>query len=70
MLLSSYESFSIGVDLIFMIFVGILALFCLVAPYDLVKKVFPKVSSQKVIRICAAIILLLMIAGAVVSYLL
>lgn len=68
MLLSSYEAFSIGVDLIFMIFVGILALFCLAAPYDLVKKVFPKVSSPKVIRICAAVVLLLMIAGVIVSY--
>lgn len=70
MVLLSYEAFSIGTDLIFMIFVGILALFCLVAPYDLIKKVFPKVSSQKVIRIAAAIVLLLMIAGVTVSILL
>lgn len=70
MILLSYEAFSIGTDLIFMILVGILALFCLVAPYDLVKKVFPKVASQKVIRIVAAIVLLLMIAGVAVSFLL
>lgn len=70
MILAAYELFSNGIDIIFSVMVGLMALFCLFAPYNLVKKVFPKASSPKVIRICAAVVLVIVIIGAIVSFIL
>lgn len=60
MILITLETISGGIDLILMIALALLALFLLVAPYDTVKKVFPKAVSKKVIRICAAVVLCIM----------
>ncbi len=48
MILITLETISGGIDLILMIALALLALFLLVAPYDTVKKVFPKKSSEYV----------------------
>lgn len=68
MILTAYDLYSTGVDVIFSVVFGLYGLFLLFAPYDTVRKFCPKVLSQKKIRICGALLVVLTIIGVIIDF--
>lgn len=68
MILTAYDLYSNGVDIIFSVVFGLFGLFLLFAPYDTIKKFCPKALSQKKVRICGALLVVLTIIGAIVDF--